>query len=226
MAVTPRFPDALIRPLVPALIVAGLFVDQYGGRWGQPVVVVATWIAFLVVVRASNRAGRIMMLLCLAFATFGEILLSPLWHVYDYRLGTLPWFVPPGHVLLFLLGMSIAPHVSERVVRVLAIAAASGVTVLATTHRDTLSVPLVIVFLASVALGRERRLYATMFVLALAMELYGTWLGNWQWHTLVAHTGLITLNPPLAAGAFYCALDLLVMLTTRAIGSSSPGAST
>ncbi len=57
-----------------------------------------------------------------------------------------------------------------------------------------------------------------MFVLALAMELYGTWLGNWHWNAAVGSTGLVTLNPPVAAGAFYCALDLLVMLSMRVIG--------
>lgn len=211
----PHFPQRLLLVLVPALIVAGLFIDQYGGAWGQPTVVVATWLALALVFGASDRAGRTMMLLCLAYATLGEIVLSPMWHVYDYRLGSLPWFVPPGHVLLFLLGTSIAPRVSLNVVRVVAIAATIGVAVLAIMRLDTLSVPLALVFLASVVFGKERRLYATMFVLALAMELYGTWLGNWQWHAHVGHTALVTLNPPLAAGAFYCALDLLVMLTTR-----------
>jgi hypothetical protein len=52
-----------------------------------------------------------------------------------------------------------------------------------------------------------------MFVLSLAMELYGTWLGNWAWHNDVPVLGLKADNPPIAAGAFYCVLDLLVMMT-------------
>jgi hypothetical protein len=52
-----------------------------------------------------------------------------------------------------------------------------------------------------------------MFVLSLAMEIYGTWLGNWTWSEVVPHWGLTTINPPLAAGAFYCMLDLLIVGT-------------
>jgi len=50
-----------------------------------------------------------------------------------------------------------------------------------------------------------------MFVLSLAMELYGTWVGNWVWAREVPWLGLRADNPPLAAGAFYCVLDLLVV---------------
>jgi len=46
-------------------------------------------------------------------------------------------------------------------------------------------------------------------VLSLALELYGTWLGNWTWARNVPGIALVTTNPPGAAGAFYCALDAL-----------------
>lgn len=161
-----------------------------------------------------------MMLFCLLYASIGEVLLSLVWRVYDYRLGNLPLFVPPGHVLLFLLGLQLAPRLSDRAVRVITVAAAVIVCGLAVTGRDTFSALLVSVFVASVVFGRERKLYATMFVLALTMELWGTWLGNWHWNAQVGRTGLVTLNPPIAAGAFYCALDLLVMQTMRLIRRS------
>ena len=61
---------------------------------------------------------------------------------------------------------------------------------------------------------RQRRLYASTFVLALALELYGTWLGNWSWAHEVPGMPLVTTNPPGAAGAFYCALDALVLLAS------------
>ena len=60
----------------------------------------------------------------------------------------------------------------------------------------------------------HRRLYASTFVLALALELYGTWLGNWSWAREVPGMPLVTTNPPGAAGAFYCALDALVLLAS------------
>ena len=66
------------------------------------------------------------------------------------------------------------------------------------------------------ALSPSRKLYATMLVLSLAMELWGTWLGNWTWRREVPWLGLVTDNPPLAAGAFYATLDLLVVSTVAA----------
>ena len=54
-----------------------------------------------------------------------------------------------------------------------------------------------------------------MFVASLMLELYGTWIGNWAWHRDVPYLGLTSANPPLAAGALYCALDVLVGLTMR-----------
>ena len=208
-------PTRRILLLVPALITTGLLVDQFGDTWGQPLVVAATCLSFLWILHSVNGGGRTLMLLCLVYASIGEVLLSLVWRVYDYRLGNLPLFVPPGHVMLFLLGLTIAPRISDSMVRFVAVSAAILVSALALTGRDTFSALLVAVFLASVVLGRERKLYATMFVLALVMELYGTWLGNWHWNAQVGRTGMVTLNPPVAAGAFYCALDLLVMTTTR-----------
>jgi hypothetical protein len=76
---------------------------------------------------------------------------------------------------------------------------------------DFLSVPLFAIFLACLRWGRERRLYAVMFVLALLLELYGTALGTWRWGATAPGLGLASANPPLAAGVFYALLDLLTV---------------
>ena len=62
--------------------------------------------------------------------------------------------------------------------------------------------PLYALFLACLWISSSRRLYATMFVLSLAMELYGTWIGNWAWNAQVPWLGLAAANPPIAAGGF------------------------
>jgi hypothetical protein len=84
------------------------------------------------------------------------------------------------------------------------------------TGVDTFGAVLFGAFLLCCAFGTQRRLYAVMFVLSLAMEIYGTWLGNWNWIVAVPWLGLTTVNPPLASGAFYCVLDLLVVQTLAA----------
>jgi hypothetical protein len=137
------------------------------------------------------------------------------WRLYDYRDGGLPLFVPPGHVLLFLLGVAVAPHLSPTWRRGIVLAAVAATSALVVSGRDTLSGLLLVCFLAAVWRGPNPSLYATMFVLALVMELYGTWLGNWRWNPVIANGWLSTLNPPLTAGTFYAILDLLVLALTR-----------
>jgi hypothetical protein len=89
------------------------------------------------------------------------------------------------------------------------------------TGTGTLDTLLFTLFLACLLFGGARRLYAVMFVLALAMEIYGTWLGNWTWTADVPWLGLTSINPPLAAGAFYSVLDLLVVATVSRMQASS-----
>jgi len=64
----------------------------------------------------------------------------------------------------------------------------------------------------------HRPLYASTFVLALALELYGTWLGNWTWAREVPFIALVTTNPPGLASAFYAVLDALVACTAVLLG--------
>jgi hypothetical protein len=84
------------------------------------------------------------------------------------------------------------------------------------TSTDTFSTALAMLFLVFVVFGRNRQLYATMFVIALLMELYGTWIGNWAWVPDVPGLPLSSANPPLCVGVLYCGLDLLVVNADRA----------
>lgn len=197
-----------------ALILAGLFVDQHVAPWGQPAVSLAAWAMLLWWMTRSVTSARLSLAICVVYATLGEIVLSLLWGLYDYRLGNIPLFVPPGHALLFTLGLRLATRLPDWVTWAIPATAAPLVFALAWSGSDTLGPPLLVLLLACMALSRARKLYAVMFLLALAMEIYGTALGNWRWHAVVPGLGLHTLNPPLAAGAFYCVLDLLVVGTT------------
>jgi hypothetical protein len=159
---------------------------------------------------ASDRGDRRAYLLCLGLATGGEIFLALVWGVYDYRLGNLPLFVPPGHVLLYALGRWIAARISIATSALPCAAVLLIGALLAWRGVDQLSAPMAVLFVLCMRFGPAPRLYAVMFVLALAMELLGTGLGNWSWRTETPWFGWATLNPPFAAGAFYCVLDLLV----------------
>ena len=42
----------------------------------------------------ADRPGRVLLAACVVFAALGECFLSLVWGLYDYRLGSVPWFVP------------------------------------------------------------------------------------------------------------------------------------
>jgi hypothetical protein len=204
-----------------AVIVPGLALDVYADLPLQTLIGAAAWVAALAFVVGAPAEARTRMIACIALATAGELFLSLVWGLYDYRLHNVPFFVPPGHLLLMLAGMQLA--------RVRLPAAFVGATALAVTAwaayalwsgRSTLDVWLAALLLACVASARnadDRRLYAVMLWLALALELYGTALGTWAWRPVEPWFGLTSLNPPLAAGAFYCALDALSLAVARAV---------
>ena len=202
--------------LIVATIAIGLLVDRHGGAHGPLAVSILAWALLARLWLVSVPAQRPALLACLVYATAGEVFLSLVWGLYDYRLGNIPLFVPPGHVLLFTLGTRLADRLEDGAEWWIAALALPLVAGFAWSGRDTLGPLLFALFVACMALSPSRKLYATMLVASLAMELWGTWLGNWTWRREVPWLGLVTDNPPLAAGAFYATLDLLVVSTVAA----------
>ena len=211
--------------LVVATFVIGLIVDRYSGFGGQLAVGAWWWALMFRLIATSPPQWRVPFYCCLIWATAGEIFLSLVWGLYTYRLGNIPFFIPPGHVFLFWLGLVYAPRLSRFFVGAVPLAAvAYGVYALA-AGIDTFSVPLIGLFLLCWLQPQGRRLYSLMLVMALMLELYATWIGNWVWHANVPHFAMSSSNPPIAAGSFYCMLDVLIGLSVRSIISrhaSSP----
>ncbi|MCA8972073.1 MAG: hypothetical protein KDC95_19955 [Planctomycetes bacterium] len=201
--------------IIPTWIVFGLWIDA---RWlhGQTIVDVVTWCILAGFIVAEPPRSRWMLLACLLYATLGEVFLSLIWGLYDYRLGSLPLFVPPGHVLLFLLGRAVACKLSKAVVITSAVVAVAIALEAIVRRGDHFSIPLLGLFGVALASRDQRALFVTMFLLALAMELVGTSLGNWKWRETTPWLGLMATNPPIAVGAFYVVLDRLVTWTAPA----------
>lgn len=200
-----------------ALVVIGLWIDQHVPGWGQHAVDVVVWAALLFWMARSSRDTRTMLMVCVGWATAGEVFLSLVWGLYDYRLPGIPLFVPPAHALVLLLGLAIAERMPNAIVWAVPLGAAIPVLSLAWIGADTMGIVLYAMLLACMIWSRARKLYAVMFMLSLGLELYGTAVGNWAWRHDVPVTGWTTMNPPLAAGTLYCILDLLVMSTMGAI---------
>jgi hypothetical protein len=203
--------------LIPVMIAGGALVDQFCTPWGQPVVSCVIWLAYLCLLSLETPEHRVALVACLIIASLGEVVLSLVWGLYDYRLHNIPLFVPPGHVLLFWFGLQTVRHVPARMLD--SILPVSGVVsmVLAVAQLDGLSIVLWAMFLACWKWGSARSFYAWMFFIALVMEVLATRIGNWRWQEVVPLLGLPTLNPPLAAGAFYCVLDVLVLTVSASV---------
>jgi hypothetical protein len=197
--------------LIVATLAFALAADVRTGLAGQDATSAGVWGVLIYLLGRVDRDERRALMVCLVIATAGEMFCSLVWGLYTYRLANIPLYVPPGHALMLLLGISLARRMPEVAAQAIVGCAAIYSLVAAMAGVDTFAVPLFLLLAAaSLAMPRQRRLYASTFVLSLALELYGTWLGNWTWAREVPGIALVTTNPPGAAGAFYCALDALV----------------
>src|SRR5256885_7110932 len=88
-------------------VVLGL-ADRHVDLTGQLGLGFATWLVLLAALRPLRLERRVQTLLAAGVATCMEVVGSILWGVYAYRLHNLPLFVPPGHGLVYLAGISLS----------------------------------------------------------------------------------------------------------------------
>ena len=191
-------------------IAIGLFISAEYAQWPVDI-----WCIGIIsyIFWVTDKKERIEMLAVLAFATPMELFFSEVWLIYEYQRGFMPLFVPVGHYFLFDLGRRVAKRLPEGSPMPLVLLLVPLVVYGAIQGTDTSAVFLILLTLGFTMYGPEPRLYASMVWLALFMELWGTYLENWEWAANVPWTGLTAWNPPLLVGAFYCFGDLLVNLS-------------
>ena len=170
------------------------------------------WGLFAVIFVIADRKERIEMIAVVAIATPMELFFSEVWLIYEYQRDLMPLFVPVGHYFLFDLGRRGATQIKNNFALIALIPFMPLVAYGVYTGEDTSGLILLILVLAFTKWGPQPRLYAVMVWAALAMEIWGTYLGNWAWSSNVPWTGLTAWNPPLLVGTFYCFGDLLVNL--------------
>jgi hypothetical protein len=208
----------LVATSVIAVISGGLALDARWGWAGQHVATLWTLCVWIGLYRLGGITERKVLIFCTLIAAFGEIVLSLAWGIYDYQFHNVPLFVPPGHALLMTLGVIASRYLTSRMSWIVLGTATGWCIYTISIGVDSFGAALFGVFAFCMIVGRtkpQRSLYATMFVLALLMELYGTSLGNWVWQYTAPGTPLNAANPPFSAGAFYCLLDLLVLSAVR-----------
>ena len=212
----------MARAAVPALagvayLAALLAVDHFASYPEQLALGVLSWLVLAAALTRAPIDRRAQALGVVCFATVGEVTGSLIWGVYHYRLHNLPLFVPPAHGLVYLTGLGLAVT-ARRHARALVVTAATvaagwgllGLTVL--PHRDVagaVGVPLLLVFLWR---GRNRAVYAGVFLVVAALELYGTAIGTWRWERDLPGLGIPDGNPPSGVASGYVWFDVMALL--------------
>lgn len=103
-----RRPALVTLTTISAWTVGGLWLDGQLGTTGQLLLGVLTAGVLVGLLALYAPAVRLQALGVVAIATVGEVVGSLLWGLYGYRLENLPAFVPPGHGLVYLAGLSLA----------------------------------------------------------------------------------------------------------------------
>jgi hypothetical protein len=201
--------------VVSAWTVGGLIVDQHVGHVGQFALGVFTIGVLAALLAAHPTDVRVQTLAVVAIATVGEVIGSLVWGLYTYRLDNLPAFVPPGHGLVYLAGLSLATVLADRSRMLLVVAGAvaatwgiAGVTVLA---QPDVSGTIGCAFLIGVLVWARRPVYAGVFMVVVGLELYGTAVGTWRWEPSVPGLGLSQGNPPSGVASGYVVFDVLAL---------------
>jgi hypothetical protein len=86
----------------------------------------------------------------------------------------------------------------------------AGLTVLPRLDvAGALGVPLLCIILWR---SRSRSVYAGIFLVVAALELYGTSIGTWRWATELPGLGIPDGNPPSGVASGYVAFDVMALV--------------
>jgi hypothetical protein len=199
-------------------VAGGLWLDRYVDAREQCLLGLLTAAVLGVLLYLHPTQVRVQTLAVVGIATMGEVVGSLIWGVYSYRLDNLPAFVPPGHGLVYLSGLSLATLLT-RFPRTLVVGAAAGAVAWGVAGLTVLPVPdasgaLGCAFLVTVLAVTRRPVYAGVFVAVAALELYGTAIGTWTWQTVVPVLQIPQGNPPSGAASGYVVFDVLALALT------------
>lgn len=211
-----------------------LWLDRYVDERQQLLLGAATWAVLLLACRGLPRERLAQVALVVVVATCTEVVGSILWGVYEYRLGNLPAFVPPGHGLVYLTGLRLSEcgFVRRRprpfVLGVLGLCflwTLAGLTVM--PRLDVAGALGAVTFAACLLWGRAPTIYAGVFVAVAALEWYGTGVGTWRWAETIPGLGIPDGNPPSGVASGYVLFDVIAItlapVVVGLLGRPKPG---
>ena len=179
--------------------------------------------------RLSPPGERRQVWLLVIVATGFEILGSLIWGLYRYRFGNVPLYVPPGHGLVYLFGLTSARtplflrHGRTIARSALALATAwavGGLTVLplVTGRVDVEGALCLPIFAWFILRSPRAAMFAAIFFATSMLEIFGTSFGNWRWAPVAPYIDVTAGNPPSVIAGGYCIIDGSVLVLLIALG--------
>jgi hypothetical protein len=215
--------------MVPAVVLTWipvvLLLDRGASMTEQRLLGVGTWLLLIALLWRENNRTRAQVGVVVVFATAVEYCFAGWLGVYVYRLhlhgfNGVPWFVPPGHGLVYLGALAIgrSSYVIERrrwlVPATLAIAGSYALWgLLLSGRRDVLGAFWFLCLAFFLLKGRQPLVFVGAFVVVTYLELLGTGLGTWTWQVRDPILGVVAMgNPPSGAAGGYGFFDAAGLL--------------
>jgi hypothetical protein len=207
--------NALIVGSVVGWIPLVLVLDRISSMAEQRWLGVGTAVLLVVLLLGESARIRAQVAVVVAFATLIEYVFSYELHVYVYRLHDVPWFVPPGHGLVYLGALAIgrSPTVQSHRRWLVPLTVAGGASyaawgLLLSGRRDVLGAfwfGCLVLFLLR---ARQPLVFVGAFLVVTYLELLGTHLGAWTWQAKDPIAHLVSMgNPPSGAAGGYGFFD-------------------
>lgn len=224
-----RYRNALIVAVVIGWITAVLVIDSggHGGvsMAGQRLLGVATWLVLLALLFRESVRVRAQVAVVVAFATVIEYTFSYELHVYIYRLHDVPWYVPPGHGLVYLAALAIGRSrlVSEhaRLFLPLTMAVAGWYAawgLFFNGRHDVLGALWFGCLVLFMLFSPQPTVFVGAFVVVSYLELLGTGVGAWTWQPIDPILHWIRMgNPPTGAAGGYGFFDAAALIAAPRI---------
>ena len=177
---------------------------------------------------ASAPPNEWQTLICLPIATSFEIFGSLIWGGYHYRLHNIPLYVPPGHALVYVFGITAGtlPLVRRlpEAIRASRARARDGVDgrrrhgapADRTPARPARRGPLAALRVVHPEVDAAPTMFAAIWIATATLEIAGTLAGAWTWAAVTPWSHLASGNPPSAIAAGYAVIDGSVALAASA----------
>ncbi len=219
--------DLAVAAVVVAWIGGVLLLDTASGLWEQRLLGLVTWGLLVALLRREPVRVRAQVVVVVAIATAVEYTFSGWLGTYVYRLDNVPWFVPPGHGLVYLgalaIGRSALLQAYRRpaVVATYLVGGAYAAWGLFWSPRTDVLGAFWFGCLALFLLWRRgQTVYVGAFLVVTYLELMGTGLGTWTWGTHDPVLGVVAMgNPPSGAAGGYGFFDAAALVAAPRLES-------